>query len=486
MTLRSVWRHLICLTPVLSLSGCIWVTCRIEEEIVWDGARAGASQAVDLKVSSEFVSDGRARLKVTQLEEIGVTGQARRVRSPNFDVSFRSWCIHSLTNDSGFGLLFVPIDLVGDFAAPPLVGVYSILKGIFGSFDGEAEPERRTEQREVPAESIVLTNAKGDRLELSAQPPEGWTVDLEELRRAGLDPRSVTVTSASQSKPAKLPVLPAGTPDWFADLPSEHRPPLPLPAGIRFGANNGEYTNAVDGSVLVWVRGGSFAMGHEGFRDTRPVRRVEVSGFFMGKYEVTWSQMLAFCRAKGIAEPPRSWTDNKTKVNYTLGEPNHPANGISWQTAVAYCQWAGLRLPTEAEWEYAARGTDGRLWPGEGQPGPTSSNFGLWDGQEVPDYRNGADGHLYTAPVGAFRWDRSPFGCMDMAGNVKEWVADWFASDYGPDQGPVVNPRGPTSGELRAGRGGCWMDSPRFGQAYYRTSIRPETCQPTIGFRVAR
>lgn len=128
---------------------------------------------------------------------------------------------------------------------------------------------------------------------------------------------------------------------------------------------------------------------------------------------------------------------------YEAGDKSdHPVNCVDWDQAVAYCQWEGKRLPTEAEWEKAARGTDGRIYPwGNTAPDCNRAQYGKCGGQTVS---------VGTKPAGS-----SPYGVLDMAGNVDEWVADWYDSDYYA-QSPSENPKGPSSGQHRGARGGNW------------------------------
>ncbi|MCW8139868.1 MAG: formylglycine-generating enzyme family protein, partial [Planctomycetota bacterium] len=245
--------------------------------------------------------------------------------------------------------------------------------------------------------------------------------------------------------------------------------PTPLPAGLAFGEGEGEFVHARDGSVLVWVPPGSFVMGaddddvHE-----RPAHRVRITrGFFMGKYEVTLGQWRRFCEATGRPAPDAP----------PGADDAHPYAEALWEDARDYGQWAGLRLPTEAEWEYAARGPEGLRFP--------------W-GQRFERGRMNAsdDGRDGTTPVGSFPLGASPFGCHDMAGNVYEWVADWHTeAGYPVRPGDErVDPTGPTTGARRVLRGGAY----NCGSAYCRTFDRfasdgGETrWLKNVGFRVAR
>ena len=137
--------------------------------------------------------------------------------------------------------------------------------------------------------------------------------------------------------------------------------------------------------------------------------------------------------------------------DYFNNYPDYPVVEVSWNDAKAYCAWAGLRLPTEAEWEKASRGTDSRTYPwGNGEPGTNRCN-----------YRRSGDGYKYTSPIGSYENGRSPYGCYDMSGNVWEWCNDWYGESYYRDS-EYKNPKGPSSGTYRVLRGGSWTGN-RYG-----------------------
>ncbi|MCA9027406.1 MAG: SUMF1/EgtB/PvdO family nonheme iron enzyme [Planctomycetaceae bacterium] len=197
--------------------------------------------------------------------------------------------------------------------------------------------------------------------------------------------------------------------------------------------------NEQDGTVLIYVPGGEFIMGSDEFSSERPPHRVRVSPFWMGRTEVTNAQYRRFLEATNGT--PTEY-DNKP----LYGAPDQPVVGVTWSMAEAYCRWAGGRLPREAEWEFAARGTDGRLYPwGNAEPDSSRAIYGRIFG------RGGK-----PEPVGTTPGDVSPFGILDMAGNVMEWCEDWYAP-YPEETGQVLtDPVGPSSGSKRIMRGGCW------------------------------
>ena len=193
--------------------------------------------------------------------------------------------------------------------------------------------------------------------------------------------------------------------------------------------------------AMVFVPAGAFRMGSgeadpDAEVDEKPQHDVVLDAFWIDRTEVT-NAMYARCVQAGACTAPMH------SSRYGLAtHAGHPVTGVTWFQAQEYCAWAGRRLPTEAEWEKAARGPDGRLFPwGDGAPGSSLLNF---DGQ-VGD----------TTTVGSYPAGASPYGVLDMAGNVWEWTADWYARDYYADS-PQANPPGPASGNLRVLRGGAW------------------------------
>jgi serine/threonine-protein kinase len=165
------------------------------------------------------------------------------------------------------------------------------------------------------------------------------------------------------------------------------------------------------------------------------------------------------------------------------GLEDHPVVQVSWNDASAYCFWAGRRLPTEAEWELAARGTDARIFPwGDFSASGNLLNFA--DSRLNADFSNMDvdDGYEFTSPVGSYPEGASPYGVMDMAGNVWEWVFDYYGEAYYRSS-PSSNPDGPSTGMFRGIRGGSWSNSPALNRAAYRGKADPNHSYDKIGFR---
>jgi formylglycine-generating enzyme required for sulfatase activity len=224
-----------------------------------------------------------------------------------------------------------------------------------------------------------------------------------------------------------------------------------------------------DGAPMVLIPAGPFPMGSEEVADEEPIHEVELDAFYLDRFEVTTARYAKFLEATGI-KPPRHWEE----VNLAR-DGRRPVVGVSWDAAAAYCRWVGKRLPTEAEWEKAARGTDGRRFPWGNEP-PTAErgNFGRqpWKGYET------------LHEVGSHPLGRSPYGVEDMAGNAWEWVADWYDVRY-YGKSPKRNPPGPADGVERVVRGGGWNYDGVFARAADRNRDAPDTEINTFGFRCA-
>lgn len=226
------------------------------------------------------------------------------------------------------------------------------------------------------------------------------------------------------------------------------------------------------GIVMRLVPAGEFTMGSEnGNSDERPVHTVYLDAFYMDIYEVTNAAYRA-CVEAGVCDSPRR-SDSYTRGSYYGNSQfdDYPVIYVDWNMAKTYCEWRGARLPSEAEWEKAARGTDGRTYPwGEGI-GCDRANF----------YNCRGD----TTRVGSYESGVSPYGMYDMAGNVWEWVNDWYDSGY-YQSSPSSNPMGPSSGTYRVLRGGAWYDYGDNLRASNRGRYNPDLINYNIGFRCAR
>jgi serine/threonine-protein kinase len=232
--------------------------------------------------------------------------------------------------------------------------------------------------------------------------------------------------------------------------------------------------SAKDGMTLVYVPAGNFVMGRgNGQEDEKPVHTVFLDAYWIDQTEVT-NGMYQQCVSDDICEPP-SLSRSFTREGY-FGNPeydNFPVIYVNWDQAVAYCAWADRRLPTEAEWEKAARGTAGSLYPwGNESPSLNLAIFNNFTGDtaEVAGYPDGA----------------SVYSVMDMAGNVFEWVYDWYDESYYSDS-PEINPQGPNllSGSYRVIRGGAWNSLGHFLQSGSRNKLQPSLANYYVGFRCA-
>ena len=224
-------------------------------------------------------------------------------------------------------------------------------------------------------------------------------------------------------------------------------------------------TRPGDGMVMVYVPEGSFLMGSadgdlDAYDSEFPQHQVTLDAFWLDQTEVTNGQY------------ERCVADGECRANVDYGSDfsgeNQPVVGVSWDDAADYCAWAGGQLPTEAQWEYAARGPESLTYPwGDSAPDLTLLNY---------DWNVGR-----TTDVGSYPAGASWVGVLDMAGNVYEWVADWYDADY-YDSSPVANPAGPTSGETKVLRGGSWRADARSVRGAYRLVISASV-QNYIGFR---
>ena len=268
-----------------------------------------------------------------------------------------------------------------------------------------------------------------------------------------------------------------------------------------------------DGAPMVLIPAGEFQMGSpdgEGDKDEHPRHSVALSAFYLDRYEVPnrffqqFAQQTSYrttaeqegkawaLTAAGKPEEVSGAHWRKPEGGETVFDSNreeHPAVSVSWEDAQAYCRWAGKRLPTEAEFEYATRaGTETKYWWGNGNPGSRRvANIG--DESAKRQYSDWTimtgydDGYVRTAPVGSFK--ANPFGLHDMTGNVWEWTADWYEEHFYA-KSPQRNPTGPSSGTDKVLRGGSWYYAPGDVRSASRLRVTPTFRNASLGFRCAR
>jgi formylglycine-generating enzyme required for sulfatase activity len=260
-----------------------------------------------------------------------------------------------------------------------------------------------------------------------------------------------------------------------------------------------------DGMVLVYVPPGEFQMGSskemvfaakdlckssfEGisagicrvtsYMDEFPDHPVELSAFWLDQTEVTNGQ-YRLCLEAGVCDPPKELGSFSRDSYFESTEfDGYPVINLTYVMAVDYCTWVGARLPTEAEWEYAARGPEGFLFPWGNEFDTTKLNYcdSSCKGVADPIFN---DGFPDTAPVGVFPEGASWVGALDLSGNVREWVADWYG--YFPDE-KVTDPQGPLEGDSWVSKGGSWYDAPYNLRSNNRGSNAKDYWRHKLGFR---
>jgi formylglycine-generating enzyme required for sulfatase activity len=219
------------------------------------------------------------------------------------------------------------------------------------------------------------------------------------------------------------------------------------------------------------------------FEDEQLVHTVYLDAFYIDKTEVTNAQYQR-CVEAGDCQAPTT-CDWGEPTYGDASKADHPVVCVNWNDAQAYCAWAGARLPTEAEWERAARGGDGRVYPWGNTFDGSKVNF--CDKNCSADWKDASvdDGYAGTAPVGSYPDGVGPYGALDMAGNVWEWVADWYDSCYYASS-PESNPEGLASGDYPVFRGGSWNDYVARVRAALRRRPAPDVTPRLVGFRCAR
>ena len=272
-----------------------------------------------------------------------------------------------------------------------------------------------------------------------------------------LEASMATATPQPTATPAPTP-----TPLWIST-------PLPIPASaaLPLSANN-----PITGVAVVYVPAGEFLMGSAETDSNRdpaseePQHKVYLDAFWISKLQVT-NAMFNACVAAGSCNYSAGHATNPNYLDPLFA--NHPVVYVSWDMAQTYCRWTGGRLPTEAEWEKAARGPDGQRYP--------------W-GTDMAriKYANANNEVGNTTAVGTFPFGTSYYGALDMGGNVREWVSDWYDADYF-SVSPVANPQGPESGDAKVLKGASYKDPWVYSRSANRLSHEPASPGAVRGFR---
>ncbi len=255
------------------------------------------------------------------------------------------------------------------------------------------------------------------------------------------------------------------------------------------GSSAQHIVTVVDGWTLeeILIPAGSFQMGCDSSNSAEygcnssfqanelPTHTVTLDAYTIDKYEVTNARYKTCVNAGGCTAPQNVNSYARSPYYGTSTYANYPVINVDWHQASAFCAWTGKRLPTEAEWEKAARGTDGRKYPwGNQEPDCSRANHS-------PSPACVGD----TSQVGAYPNGASPYGVMDMAGNVFEWVNDWYGWNF-YSVSPSDNPQGPATGTQRVLRGGSWGNNNLYVRSAYRSSNYPGSWFRDEGFRCVR
>ena len=310
------------------------------------------------------------------------------------------------------------------------------------------------------------------------------------------------------SPPTNLPPPPVNT-QTAAPTPVQPTPSVkPTPVSLSLGDTR---TRPLDGAVMVYVPAGEYTMGSAKdqmgyilqlcevddfrifgedarcfsteFADETPARIIALDGFWIDRTEVT-NKQYERCVDAGTCTPPTMNTSYTRATYYgDSAYDDYPVIWVGWDQAADYCHWVGARLPTEAEWEYAARGPESRLFPWGDTFDGTRLNYCDASCELGTADHSTDDGYPDTAPVGSYPSGVSWCGALDMAGNVREWVSDW----YGPYQGgKQEDPTGPDSGSLLVSRGGSWFDVPTNVRSEKRGQNTPDFSVYKLGMRCVK
>lgn len=330
---------------------------------------------------------------------------------------------------------------------------------------GKGGKERKAKGDEADlVHDLMRASVRIETVRVAEAPPTGQTIHQPSGGSARPDK---TPPTAAQTQPAP----PQGQPSSGDDEPEIAKVNQQLQAVQQEELRKLVQQGITPPEGMVLIPAGEFLMGAEdGLPDARPMHRVYLSSYWLDKYEVTNTQYRQ-CVEGGGCTPP--------KDRQAFDDPEraqHPVTNVTWTQARAYCEWRGKRLPTEAEWEKAARGTDGRRYP-----------WGNSEDMIKGRPRNGEikAGANSTEKIGSQAATVSPYGVHDLVGSVWEWVKDWYAEDF-YQMSPARDPQGPLRGSFRVLRGGDWNERPLELRASYRSWDEMTYWGPTLGFRCAQ
>lgn len=313
----------------------------------------------------------------------------------------------------------------------------------------------------------------------------GWFSPVGRIPVVEEKPETVVIDASSSTNGLASSISQIGTSEGVENsAPTDH---VSTPTTEESFYPGQTMASPIDGMILVYVPAGEFMMGSsdsQGQDDEHPQHKVTLDAYWIDQTEVT-NNMYALCVGTGRCTPPKntgSFSRDEYYGHYAFA--NYPVINVEWEQAMAYCEWAGRKLPSEAQWEYAARGPQGFTYPWGND---FSCRYGNFDDEKKLDEDmveggKNCDGQPETAPVGSYREGISPFGVLDMAGNVWEWVADWYGVYTSKS---VINPSGPKTGEFRVARGGSWNNSEGGLRSADRIREYPNTADYMLGFRCA-
>ncbi len=344
--------------------------------------------------------------------------------------------------------------------------------GFFNVLDGQFEEAQSWYKKALSAkDSNLLESMTGDLTEAEGRFPnlveihffKGWLYKESQKNEKAIEFYKKYLAKAPNGKMAEA------AKNDLAEL------------GITVNTNKPN-KNSEKGMIL--IPSGFFLMGSDdNGSDERPKHKVFLDSYFIDQFETSAEQFAIFLNQS--PNPNRYYKDNKygvldfgKKFKPKKGYEKFPINNVTWFGADAFCRFSGKRLPTEAEWEKAARGIDGRKYPwGDTKPSPRTARFNQqWDENK----------HNVMVPIDSIPNGKSPFGLEHMTGNVKEWVDDWYDGEYYTEHKHQINPKGPFGGEFKALRGGSWRDLTSFLYSSFRNNSAPSMGLEDYGFRCAK